>query len=143
MPLGSKTRRVALSALAFALAAGPTLAHHSYSMFDRTRTTSISGTVLTWEMVNPHSFLWVIVKTDAGVQQTWGLEAGGVPALMRAGIKKSAVQKGQKVSVELHPLRDGRTGGQLVSVTFEDGKVLKMGGGGEGAGPQPTAPPAK
>jgi hypothetical protein len=113
-------------------------------MFDRTKTTSISGTVLTWEMVNPHSFLWVIVKTDSGAQQTWGLEAGGVPALVRAGIKKSAVQRGQKVSVDLHPLRDGRTGGQLVSVTFEDGKVLKMGGGGEGAGPQTgAAPPPK
>ena len=137
MRMGPKTRRAALgaAALSFALVAVPALAHHSYSMFDRTKTISIAGTVLTWEMVNPHSFLWVVVKTDTGAQQTWGLEAGGVPALMRAGVKKSAVQAGQKVSVDLHPLRDGRTGGQLVSVTFQDGKVLRMGGGGDGAGP--------
>lgn len=103
-------------------------AHHSYAMFDREKTITISGSVYTWEMVNPHSYLWVTVKTPAGVEQNWGLEGGGINALSRAGVTKSAVKAGEKVVVALHPLRDGRTGGQLVSVTLASGKVIRMGG---------------
>jgi hypothetical protein len=52
--------------------------------------------------------------------------------LQRAGVTRSAVKTGDKVTVDLHPLRDGRTGGQLVRVVLPGGKVLGgFGGGGE------------
>jgi hypothetical protein len=111
---------------------GAAFAHHSYSMFDRTKTTTIVGTVWTWEMVNPHSFLWVVVMKPDGTTEKWGMEGAGVQMLQRAGVTKSAVQTGDKVTVDLHPLRDGRTGGQLVRVVLANGKVLGgFGGGGE------------
>ena len=57
--------------------------------------------------------------------------------LQRAGVTKSAVKPGDKVSVDLHPLRDGRTGGQLVRVVLADGKVLGgFGGGGQNGAPE-------
>ena len=111
------------------------LAHHSYSMFDRTKTTTIEGTVWTWEMINPHSFLWVVVMKPDGTTEKWGMEGAGVQMLARAGVTKSAVKTGDKVTVDLHPLRDGRTGGQLVRVTLANGKVLGgFGGGGQNGG---------
>jgi hypothetical protein len=113
-------------------AAGGAAAHHSYAMFDRTKTITITGKLLTWEMVNPHSFMWVIVQPVGGKEQTWGLEGGGIAALTRAGVTKSAVKPGEKVVVDLHPLRDGRTGGQLVKLTLPDGREVKVGGGGDG-----------
>jgi hypothetical protein len=119
------------AALALGLS-GAAFAHHSYSMFDRTKTTTIVGTVWTWEMVNPHSFLWVVVMKPDGTTEKWGMEGAGVQMLQRAGVTKSAVQTGDKVTVDLHPLRDGRTGGQLVRVVLANGKVLGgFGGGGE------------
>ncbi len=132
-----RIRPIALG-IGLALAAsGGALAHHSYSMFDRSKTTTIEGTVWTWEMINPHSFLWVVVMKPDGVTEKWGLEGAGVQMLQRAGVTKSAVKPGDKVSVDLHPLRDGRTGGQLVRVVLADGKVLGgFGGGGQNGAPE-------
>ena len=110
------------------LIASPAAAHHSYSMFDRSKTITLNGTVRTWELVNPHSFLWVVVPTKDSHDEIWGLEGGGVMALVRAGLNKSSVKPGDKITVDLHPLRDGRTGGMLLKVTLADGKVLQMGG---------------
>jgi len=117
------------------------LAHHSYVMFDRTKTITIQGTVRTWEMTSPHSYLWVVVPKAAGPAEIWGMEGASVGQLQRAGVHKSEVKPGDKVNVNLHPLRDGRTGGQLVSLVLADsGRVVNFGGGGgqpgrpEGAG---------
>jgi hypothetical protein len=110
-------------------------AHHSYSMFDRNRSATIEGTVWTWEMINPHSFLWIVVTKPDGTTEKWGFEGAGVAMLQRAGVTKSAVKTGDKVTVDMHPLRDGRTGGQLIKVTLANGKVLGgFGGGGENGG---------
>lgn len=119
-------------ALALTAAATAASAHHSYSMFDRAKTTTIEGTVWTWEMINPHSFLWVVVMKPDGTTEKWGMEGAGVAMLQRAGVTKSAVKTGDKVTVDLHPLRDGRTGGQLMRVVLANGKVLGgFGGGGQ------------
>ena len=109
--------------LALVAAAAPAAAHHSYAMFDRTKTTSLSGAIRNFEMVNPHSYVWLTVRTDAG-DQIWGLEGGGVGAMQRAGLNKSSVKAGDKVTVDLHPLRDGRNGGQLVRIKLADGKII-------------------
>lgn len=129
MPTPPRRAFKALAATLLAAGSPPAaLAHHSYSMFDRSRTITITGSVRTWEMVNPHSYLWVVVKPAEGADQIWGLEGGGIAALTRAGITKSAVKPGEKISVELHPLRDGRTGGMLVKVMLADGRAISMGG---------------
>jgi hypothetical protein len=126
--------------LAAAIAAGliasasasAAFAHHSYAMFDRDKSVTMSGTILQWEMVNPHSFLWVVVKPDKGPEVTYGLESGGIAALQRSGITKSMVKPGDKVTVMIHPLKDGRNGGQLVNLTLSDGRQLRPNGGGQG-----------
>ena len=127
-----KVLRLVLGVLAAAGLCSAAEAHHSYSMFDRAKTTTIEGTVWTWEMINPHSFLWVVVMKPDGTTEKWGMEGAGVAMLQRAGVTRSAVKTGDKVTVDLHPLRDGGTGGQLVKVTLASGKVLGgFGGGGE------------
>ena len=129
--------RLAIGLAAVAGSASGALAHHSYSMFDRTKTTTIEGTVWAWEMINPHSFLWVVVMKPDGSTEKWGMEGAGVALLQRAGLTKSAVKAGDKVTVDLHPLRDGRTGGQLMRVTLASGKVLGgFGGGGQNGAPE-------
>ncbi len=142
MSAKSSTRKtMILGGAALALAATVATAasaHHSYAMFDHDKTISLTGTVYTWEMINPHSFLWVLVPKDGAAEQNWGLEGGGVAALQRTGVTKSMVKPGDKVIVSLHPLRDGRTGGQLLSVTLSNGKVIRMGGGGAPPEPKPA-----
>jgi uncharacterized protein DUF6152 len=107
--------------LCFATTAG---AHHSFAMFDRSQTQTIAGTVKEFELINPHSWLRVMVPSPKGVQSEWSVEMGGAGQLGRLGWTPDAVHPGDKVTVRLHPLRDGSYGGQLVSVTLPSGKVL-------------------
>ena len=42
---------------AFALAAMPASAHHSFAMFDRGRTVTLQGTVNEFQWTNPHAWI--------------------------------------------------------------------------------------
>jgi hypothetical protein len=112
----------------FAAAAG---AHHSFAMFDRSKTQTVAGTVKEFELINPHGWLRIMVSDTNGVQSEWPLEMGGAGQLERFGWTQNAVHPGDKVTVQLHPLRDGSYGGQLVAVTLPNGTVLgqRRGGG--------------
>ena len=110
-----------VSLLCFATTAG---AHHSFAMFDRSKTETIAGTVKGVELINPHGWLRVMVSNANGVDSEWPVELGGAGQLERLGWSQNAVHPGDKVMVQLHPLRDGSYGGQLVAVTLPNGKVL-------------------
>jgi hypothetical protein len=99
-------------------------AHHSFAMFDRSKTETIAGNVKEIELINPHGWLRVMVADAGGVQSEWSLELGGAGQLGRVGWTQNAVHPGDKVTVKLHPLRDGSYGGQLISVTLPNGTVL-------------------
>ena len=116
----------------FAVGARGAAAHHSYAMFDRTRRVTLSGIVRIWEFSNPHAYLWVYVKSDRGDYELYGLEAPGPSQLVRAGWNKNTVKPGDPVTVEINPLADGRTGGNLIRVTLTDGRSL------DGAAPPPS-----
>jgi hypothetical protein len=93
-------------------------------MFDRSQTQTIAGTVKEFELINPHGWLRIIVSGANGVQSEWPLEMGGAGQLARFGWTPDAVHPGDKVTAQLHPLRDGSYGGQLIAVTLPNGKVL-------------------
>jgi hypothetical protein len=115
-----------------ALGAAPAWSHHSAAMFEPEKIITVEGTVKEFEYTNPHSWLYVVVRNDQGVETLWGFEAEGPSALMRAGIKANALRPGDKVTVRTRPLRDGRPAGAWVSVTKSDGTVLN---------PRPNAVP--
>jgi hypothetical protein len=49
--------------------------------------------------------------------------------LYNRGLRPASVKAGDAVTLVVHPLRDGRHGGSLVSVTLADGTKLQMQGG--------------
>lgn len=116
-PIGS----LALWFVFFSTTAG---AHHSFAMFDRDQTQTITGTVKQLELINPHGWLRVMVSDSSGAQNEWSLELGGAGQLQRFGWTQNTVHPGDRVVVQLHPLRDGSYGGQLISVTLPNGQVL-------------------
>jgi hypothetical protein len=124
--------------------AGPSSAHHSFAMFDNTRTESISGTVYAFEWSNPHAWLWIDVDDGKGNDVKWGFEGAAPSELSRSGWSKRILNPGDKVTVEYKPLKDGRPGGSLGKVTKSDGTII--GGRGPGGGPGgpggPGEPPA-
>jgi hypothetical protein len=105
-------------------------------MFDSSKTMTIVGTLKGVEWTNPHSWLSVVGSPDGkGDQTQWDLESVAPSTLVRMGLSKDKLQVGSKVSVDFHPLRDGRHGGSLVAVTFADGRTVRAGG----APPSPSS----
>jgi hypothetical protein len=130
-------------------AAGPTMAHHSFAMFDNTRTETISGTVYMFEWTNPHAWLWIDVDDGKGNDVKWAFEAAAPSEMSRSGWNKRILTPGEKITVEYRPLKDGRPGGSLGKVTKSDGTVIGGHGPGSPGGPGgpagaggPGAPPA-
>jgi hypothetical protein len=120
------TRTIAIAAAGAAaiLAAAPALAHHSGAMFDRSQTKQLIGTVRDFQWTNPHCYIQLLVRSDKGQDQEWSLEMGAPMHLYANGWRPTTVRPGDKISVTIFPLRDGRSGGELQAATAIDGKPL-------------------
>ncbi|MGC1458090.1 MAG: DUF6152 family protein [Steroidobacteraceae bacterium] len=98
-------------------------AHHSYAMFDTSKTISLDGTVKDFQWTNPHAWIEVVVATSEGLKQ-YSIEGNNPRVLGRAGWKFNTLKPGDKVTIVMNPLRDGARGGSLVSATLPDGRML-------------------
>lgn len=96
-------------------------AHHSFAMFDMQKDLTLNGTVKSFQWQSPHTWLQVQVADSAGRNVEWSLEMGAPGVLYRNGWRQKAVKPGDKVTVVVHPLRDGRPGGSVVSAILADG----------------------
>jgi Family of unknown function (DUF6152) len=102
-------------------AAAPAAAHHSFAMYEPTKTLTLKGTVKSFQWTNPHVILWVLVQPeDGGAPQEWSLETTSPGVLTRNGWNRQSLKAGDRVSVTFSPLRDGSRGGGLNSVTLLD-----------------------
>ncbi len=112
--------------LAGAMALGivsPALSHHSHSMYDHAKEVSVSGTVTKFLFRNPHVFLYVDVKGENGEIVNYWFEMSNLNNMVRRGIGKATFKPGDKVTVNFHPLRDGRPGGTYTTIVAADGKI--------------------
>lgn len=105
------------------LAAAPALAHHSYAMFDMTKTITLNGSVVQFKWQNPHSFIRIDVPVN-GQTEHWVIEMTSPNNLAVEGWKRSSLKPGDKVALQIHPLRDGAKGGSFAAVKLVDGSTL-------------------
>ena len=125
------TTRYLCAAVAAALAAasGGALAHHSFSQeFDPTRPMSLSGKVIKFEWVNPHSWIHIdVVNRRTGAHETWRVEGGAPSALLRRGWNRNSLPAGTSISVDGFAARDGDRRASASEITFPDGRQLSLG----------------
>ena len=121
-----KIVRLALLIPALVAAALPAAAHHSYSMFDMNRKVVLDATVARFKWQNPHAFIDADVVAR-GRTERWAIEMTSPNNLVQAGWKRTSLKPGDKVSVRIAPLRDGRPGGLFLDLTKADGTVLDSG----------------
>ena len=115
--------------------AGTLMAHHSFAMFDQSKTLTLTGSVTSFEWTNPHAYIEVDVPEEKGGVKHWSIELGSPSILQQSGWKFSDLKRGYKVTMRINPLRDGKPGGFLLQVTLPDGRTL-----GNGPGRGPAAP---
>ena len=105
--------------IGLAAAAWPVSAHHSTTMFDREKTIPLSGTVKEVHWTNPHVAIYIenAVKQPNADTGLWLIELTSPGNLVRSGWTRTLIKPGEKVVVEVHPLRDGSKGGGLRKIT--------------------------
>lgn len=114
---------VLLAALALPLAA---FAHHSFAMFDMTKSINYKGTVREVQWTNPHVWVELDVTAD-GKTTTLSFEGAAISVLKRVGWMKDTVKAGEVVTVVGHPYKDGRPGGSIDHLLLADGRKVGTG----------------
>ena len=99
-------------------------AHHSPAVFDRTRQITVAGVVREFRWGNPHSWIHLDVADDEGNIATWSVEMNPATMLGRNGWTRRTLEPGDRVEVRVYPLRNDEKGGQYISVTLPDGRVM-------------------
>jgi hypothetical protein len=112
-------------ALAMIVAAIPLRAHHSFAMFDHTRTVTLTGSVTKFQWTNPHAYLDIDVPGTDGVKH-YTLEMTSINMLQRSGWRSNAVKAGDQVKAVMAPLLSGQPAGLLLEVTLANGKKMDL-----------------
>ncbi|HVZ20094.1 MAG TPA: DUF6152 family protein [Vicinamibacterales bacterium] len=97
-------------AVGIALAAAPTLAHHSRAMFDVRKNLTYQGVVEEYRWQNPHSL--IVVRVPAGAADrstvgTWTVEASAIGIMTYCGWTPRTYKPGDPITVVAHPSMDG------------------------------------
>ena len=126
---GNRIAASIAGAVAAAAMAGPAAAHHSFAMYDQSRTETFTGKLtrfipganhaqLIFELVDDNG---EPVAGEDGKAVVWGVETGPAGAIARQGVTVDAFPVGTILTVSLNPLRNGKTFGVL------DGQIIKCG----------------
>jgi hypothetical protein len=121
----------------------PALAHHAFSAeFDAEQPVEVKGTVTKFELVNPHSWIWVDVKEQNGTLSKWGFEFGAPFSLKEKGITKSSIVAGTEITLKGYRSKSGKNLGYAVTGTTSDGHTFQANNAVD-APPAPVSPVAK
>lgn len=108
-------------------------AHHAFAAeFDVNKPLTLKGTLIKWEMVNPHSWFHIGVKDKDGKVTTWMVEGGSPNQLIRTGVTKNTVPVGTELVVEGYQAKDGTMKAVGRNFVLADGKRLFLGGSAGG-----------
>lgn len=121
----------------------PVYAHHAFSAeFDAEQPIEVKGVVTKFELVNPHSWLYLDVKQPDGTVVNWGFEFGAPFNLKEKGITKKTLTPDTEITIQGFKAKNGKNFGYAVTTTFSDGRSVKTGGAQDApeTQPKPAAP---
>ena len=109
--------------LCTALFVTPASSHHSFAMYDQSKTVTLTGVVRQFVAQANHAELHFVLitpdrkglaKTPDGKYVEWGVEMAGAAAVAQQGITATSFGVGTVFSVHLNPLRDGSNFGSRI-----------------------------
>ena len=119
-------RRSAVAALVAVMSLGlfitPAMSHHSFAMYDQTKTVTWTGVMTRFVAQANHAEIHFVplgpegkpMRGSDGKPISWGVEMAGAAAVAQQGITVAAFPAGTIFSVRLSPMRDGSNFGSRV-----------------------------
>lgn len=100
-------------------------AHHSFAMYDQSNRLTLTGRVTRYLPAPNHAqFIFELLNPDGspvlnddGEPMLWGAETGPATRIARQGVTPDNFPIGTIITVQVNPLRDGRTFGAIPNGT--------------------------
>jgi hypothetical protein len=99
---------VVLSAAVGITLSAPAFAHHSLANYDREKEVTLTGTVLDFQLKNPHAQITFEVKGTDGTAVKWTAGTSSPMRLFRMGWKTTTLKPGDQITVTGGPHRGGK-----------------------------------
>ena len=107
----------------------PVWTHHAFSAeFDVEKPLSLKGTLVRWDMINPHSWFHLDIEADDGTVVTWLIEGGSPNELIRNGVTKNTLAIGTELTVDGYQAKDGTSKAVGRNFTLANGERMFLGG---------------
>jgi len=124
---------IALGCLAVGMATVPLLAHHSFAAeFDGTKRVKLVGKLTKLDWMNPHIWMYLDVKDEAGTTVAWKCEGGPPNVLTRNGWSRTDMTVGTDVTIEGSLAKDGTKTCNAQAITLNGRRMFA--GSSEGNG---------
>jgi hypothetical protein len=103
--------------------------HHAFSAeFDIAKPLELTGKLVKWEMINPHSWFHIDIEDKDGAVVTWSIEGGSPNELIRNGVTKNSLAIGTELTIEGYYAKDGSAKGVGRNFLLAGGERLFLGG---------------
>ena len=104
--------------------AAPCLAHHGISNWDLNKDVTLTGTLTRVDLINPHAWLYLDVKSASGKVEDWRCEMRSSSSLRRSGWSVDMFKVGSTITVNGSPERYKARQCYLSTIRFADGSQM-------------------
>ena len=109
--------------------AGPMFAHHGAAAYETSQTTTLKGTVVDFEFINPHCQLFINVADESGNPVKWDGEFTNPGTLHRRGWTKDMFKPGDQITMIGNRAKNGANVLRVLKLQMADGKEITALGG--------------
>jgi hypothetical protein len=109
------------------MSSGPTLAHHGGSAYDTSKTVTLTGTVKTFDFIQPHPIIGLDVKDESGNMVNWSIEMTSPNHLVRYGWNGHKLKAGDQITVTGNAAKNGLKVLNLRKIAWSTGEVIPLG----------------